>query len=135
MIAIALTSQVKDVKSVNIDIGLVTDLTSVMLYVVILLDLLWLTKLHPRNHLIWVQSSDNLGQQVIFHEFLKWYENGQNSGSNAYVAHTSTFDGLTHSNSLGPWVLDLGATNHITCNKYFFLFFVYFRLFTFSYHS
>jgi len=39
----------------------------------------------------------------------------------ASVAHLGTsFVGLTHSTSLGPWVLDLGATDHITGNKSFF---------------
>ena len=31
-----------------------------------------------------------------------------------------SFAGLTHSNSLGPWVLDSGATDHITGNKSLF---------------
>jgi len=61
---------------------------------------------------------------VAFNEFLKWYEDHLNSGSTASVAHTThtgtSFVGITHSNSLGPWVLDSGATDHITGNKSFF---------------
>jgi len=66
-------------------------------------------------------SSDISGPPAIFNEFLKWYEDRQNSGSTASVAHTGiSFAGLTHSNSLGPWVLDSGATDHITGNKSLF---------------
>jgi len=66
-------------------------------------------------------SSDTLGQPTILNEFLKWYEDRQNFGSTVSVAHSSTsFDGLTRSISLGPWVLDSGTTNHIIGNKYFF---------------
>ena len=50
-------------------------------------------------------SSDISGPLAIFNEFLKWYEDRQNSGSTASVAHTGiSFAGLTHSNSLGSWV-------------------------------
>ena len=42
----------------------------------------------------------------------------------AFVAHTThigtSFFGITHFNSLGPWVLYLGATDQITVNKSFF---------------
>jgi len=61
---------------------------------------------------------------IICNEFLKWYEDRQNSSSTASIAHTThirtSFAGITHSNSLGPWVLNSGATNHITSNKTFF---------------
>jgi len=70
-----------------------------------------------------------MASSAAFNEFLKWYEDRQNSGFTASIAlktHTSTsFVGITHSNSLGPWVLDSGATNHITGNKNFFIFYVY----------
>ena len=66
-------------------------------------------------------SSDILSPPTIFNEFLKWYEDRQNSGSTASVAHTCiSFVGLTHSNSLGRWVLDSSVTDHITGNKSFF---------------
>ena len=65
--------------------------------------------------------SDTSGPPVIFNEFLKWYEDHQNSCSNASVAHTGiSCAGLTHSNSLGSWVLDSSVTDHITSNKSFF---------------
>jgi len=46
-------------------------------------------------------SSDISGQPSIFNEFLKWYEDRQNSGSTTSVSHSGTsYVGLTHSNSL-----------------------------------
>jgi len=80
-------------------------------------------------------SSDISGPSAIFKKFLKWYEDRQNSSSTASVAHTCiSFVGLTHSNSLDPWVLDLGATDHITGNKSLFSF-VYLWSFTLHYHG
>jgi len=67
-------------------------------------------------------SSNISGQPTIFNKFLKWYDDHQISSSPASIAHTSiSFVGLAHSTSFGPWILDSGATNHITGNKYFFL--------------
>jgi len=44
-------------------------------------------------------------QPTIYNEFLKWYEDCQNSSSIASIAHTSTsFVDLTRSNSLNYWV-------------------------------
>ena len=67
---------------------------------------------------------DTSGHPAIFNEFLRWYEDHQNFSSTASVAHTTyistSFAGITHSNSLGPWVLDSGAIDHITGNKTFF---------------
>jgi len=66
-------------------------------------------------------SIDTLGQPAIFNEFLKWYEDRQNSSFTASDAHLGTsFVGLTHSTSLGPWVLYSGATYHITGTQSFF---------------
>jgi len=68
-----------------------------------------------------ITLSDTSGSPAIFNEFLKWYEDRQNSCSTAFVAHTGiSCAGLTHSNSLGSWVLDSGATDHITGNKSLF---------------
>ena len=68
-----------------------------------------------------ITLSDTSSPPVIFNEFLKWYEDRQNSCSTVSVAHTGIFcAGLTHSNSLGSWVLDSGATDHITGNKSLF---------------
>jgi len=66
-------------------------------------------------------SIDTPGQSAIFNKFLKWYEDHQNPSSTASVARSGTFFvGLTHSTSLGPWVLDSCVTDHITGNKSFF---------------
>ncbi|XP_027338308.1 uncharacterized protein LOC113852270 [Abrus precatorius] len=54
-----------------------------------------------------------------YDDFLKWYDDLQASSSTAAVAHTgNSFVGLSHSS--GPWVLDSGATDHITGNKSLF---------------
>ena len=66
-------------------------------------------------------SIDTPSQPAIFNEFLKWYEDRKNPSSTTFVAHSVTsFVGLTRCTSLGPWVLDSGATNHITGNQSFF---------------
>ena len=55
---------------------------------------------------------------AMFNDFAKWFEERQNSNSTASVAHTgNSFAGISHSSSLGPWVLDSGATDHITGNE------------------
>ena len=60
-------------------------------------------------------------QSALFNEFLKWSEDRKLSSSTASVAHTGTsFVGLTQSLSVGPWVFDSGATDHITGNKSLF---------------
>jgi len=66
-------------------------------------------------------SSDTSGPPGIFNEFLKWYEDHQNSCSIASILDIGiSCVGLTHSNSLGSWVLDSGVIDHITGNKSFF---------------
>ncbi|KAK7410183.1 hypothetical protein VNO78_00768 [Psophocarpus tetragonolobus] len=61
-----------------------------------------------------VTPSGSSGPPTLFNDFLKWYEERQVSNSTASVAHMgSSFAGLTHSASFGPWVLDSGATDHI----------------------
>jgi len=61
---------------------------------------------------------------ATFNEFLKWYEDRQNCGSTVSVGHTThtstSFVVITHSNSLGLWVLDLSAIDHIIGSKSFF---------------
>jgi len=67
-------------------------------------------------------SFDTSSPHAIFNEFLKWYEDRQNSSSTVYVAHIGiSFIRFIHPNSLGHWVLYSGATDHITGNKSFFL--------------
>ena len=62
-------------------------------------------------------SFDTLGDYAIFNEFLKWYDDRQNPSSTA-VAHSGTsFVGLTHSTTLGPWILDSSVIAHITGNS------------------
>ncbi|WVY93382.1 hypothetical protein V8G54_032470 [Vigna mungo] len=66
-------------------------------------------------------SSNTVDNPAVFNEFLRWYEDRQQSSSttSASVARTGTpFVGLTH--SLGSWVIDSGATDHITGNKSLF---------------
>ena len=99
----------------------------------IFLSPLWILPRLPLLQLLRVQAapvppstmdltlSDTSGPPAIFNEFLKWYEDHQNSRSIASVAHTGiSFAGLTHSNSLDSWILDSGATDHIAGNKSFF---------------
>ncbi|XP_027912144.1 uncharacterized protein LOC114171132, partial [Vigna unguiculata] len=77
----------------------------------------------PRSATVDPASSDTAGHPAIFNDFLKWYEERQSSSftTSGSVARTGTsFVGLTHSDSLGPWVLDSGATDHITDNKSLF---------------
>jgi len=58
----------------------------------------------------WLQSLTNLSNSIRIVKPLV-----------PLVAHTSTsFVGLTHSNSFGPWVLDSSAIGHIIDNKSFF---------------
>jgi len=53
----------------------------------------------------------------MFNKFLKWYKDQQSSSSIVFVAYTSiSFVGLTRSSSPGPWIFNLGATNHIISN-------------------
>jgi len=62
-------------------------------------------------------------KSALFNEFLKWSEDCKLSSSTASVVHTGTsFAGLTQSMFVGPWVFDLGATDHITGKKSLFSF-------------
>nr|KYP76941.1 Retrovirus-related Pol polyprotein from transposon TNT 1-94 [Cajanus cajan] len=66
-------------------------------------------------------DSSGSGPPALFNVFLKGYEDRQASDSTASVVHTGpSFVGLTHSTSLGPWVLDSGATDHISGNRSLF---------------
>jgi len=66
-------------------------------------------------------SCDLVDKSIILDEFFKRCKDRSPSSSIAFVAHTCTsFVGLTQSLSIGPWVLDLGATYHITGNKSLF---------------
>ncbi|XP_058781179.1 uncharacterized protein LOC131655309 [Vicia villosa] len=56
-----------------------------------------------------------------YDDFLRWYQNYQNSYSTASVAHTGNSSAcLSQSSSLGPWVLDSGVSDHVTGNKNLF---------------
>ena len=69
----------------------------------------------PRSTTVDPASFDTAWHLAIFNDFLKWYEEHQSSISTTFVfvARTGTsFVGLTHSDSLGPWVIDSGATDH-----------------------
>lgn len=56
-----------------------------------------------------------------YDDFLRWYQNYQNLDSTASVAHTGNSSAcLSQSSSLGSWVLDYGACDHVTGNKNLF---------------
>jgi len=77
----------------------------------------------PQSAIVDPASSNTAGHSTIFNDFLKWYEERQSSNSttSTSIACTSTsFVGMTHSDYLGPWVLESGTTNHITSNKSLF---------------
>jgi len=58
---------------------------------------------------------------AMFNKFLKWYKDQESSSFTTSIAHTGTsFVGLTRSSSLGPWLFDSRATDHITSNKSLF---------------
>jgi len=58
---------------------------------------------------------------AIINEFAKWSEYRKLFSFMAYVAYTGTsLAGLTESSSIGPWVFDSEAIDHITGNKYLF---------------
>lgn len=53
-----------------------------------------------------------------YDDFLKWYQNYQISDYIASIAHTANSSVcLSQSSSLGPWVLDSGASDHVIDNK------------------
>ncbi|XP_073221256.1 uncharacterized protein [Cicer arietinum] len=58
------------------------------------------------------------GSPANYEDFLRWVQSHPNSSSPTSVAHTgNSFVYLSHSSSLGPWVLDSGASDHVTGNK------------------
>jgi hypothetical protein len=69
-----------------------------------------------------------------YEDFLRWVKFRQSSAISG--AHTGkSFSCNSTSPSLSPWVLDSGATHHITGNIDFFLPSHYIRLLTEYYHS
>jgi len=66
----------------------------------------------PRSATVDRISSDTTGNFVIFNEFLRWYEDCQNSNSTTFVsvARTGTsFVGLTHSDSTSGYCVSIGG--------------------------
>jgi len=120
MVVLALTSRAKGVTSVTIVANLATKLTDVMPYMVILLNLLRLLKLPLCNLLLWtilqlipqvrlLFSMNFLNGMRIVRTLVPWL-----------LLLIQVHLLFTHSTSLGPWVLDLGATYHLTSIKSFF---------------
>lgn len=53
-----------------------------------------------------------------YDDFLRWYQNYQNSNSIASVANSGNSSVCpSQSSSLGPWILDSGASDHVIGNK------------------
>jgi len=93
------------------------------------IDRCW--KLHgkPQVNTAQVDSpSDNIqaasktqGSQVSYEDFLRWCQSNPNPSSTASVAHTGNSSAcFSQSSSIGPWVLDSGASDHVTGNKSLF---------------
>ncbi|GAU27876.1 hypothetical protein TSUD_159700 [Trifolium subterraneum] len=57
------------------------------------------------------------GSPASYEDFLRWCQSNQNSSSTASVAHTGNSSVCLSQSSLGPWVLDSGASDHVTGNK------------------
>jgi len=99
-------------------------LTSVMPYMIILLELLlhWSKLILPHNHLMWILLH-LIPQKTML--FSMTFLNGMRIVRNLVVLlllHTQVyfFVGLTHFTSLGLWVFASGVTDHITSNKSLF---------------
>ncbi|XP_058772610.1 uncharacterized protein LOC131646641 [Vicia villosa] len=69
-----------------------------------------------------MQTSPSLQNPTpSYDDFLRWCKTNQNSGSTTSVAHIgNTSVCLSQSSPLGLWVLDSGASDHVTGNKGFF---------------
>jgi hypothetical protein len=72
-----------------------------------------------RSHIIQTKPSPQ-GLPASYEDFLKWCQNNPNSGSTASIAHTGNSSVCLSQSSLGPWVIDSGASDHVTGNKSLF---------------
>ena len=74
-----------------------------------------------------IEQSDEKSQNsllltgVDYEEYIKYQASKQSSSSIASIAHSGdSIACLSQSSSLGPWVLDSGASNHISSNPHLF---------------
>ncbi|KAK2377577.1 putative mitochondrial protein [Trifolium repens] len=72
-----------------------------------------------RSRIIQTKPSPQ-GLPASYEDFLKWCQNNPNSGSTASIAHTGNSSVCLSQSSLGPWVIDSGASDHVTGNKSLF---------------
>ncbi|PNX57468.1 hypothetical protein L195_g050416, partial [Trifolium pratense] len=67
---------------------------------------------HTNQSRIIQTKPSSQGSTASYEDFLRWCQSNQDSGSTASVAHTGNSSVCLSQSSLGPWVLDSGASDH-----------------------